>query len=338
VIEMKLQLLFAVVALSSSAGATLAAVNSVDLGNYVRVGRYALPDPSNTAAPANNVLAQEASGVAYNYDTDSLFIIGDGGRSITQVSKTGQLLDTMSLALLPGAPQGTAFYDPEGITYIGNGEFVFTEEREREVTKVTYAAGTTVGQAQAQTVKLGTTIGNIGLEGVSYDPATNGYLLAKEATPRAVFQTTVDFAAGTASNGSATTVNSVELFPGNLPGLTDISDVFALSNLPSLTAQPDYGNLLLISQEDAAIVEVDRNGNVLSRLDITGDVGDTLSMADMQHEGITMDRNGYIYVVNENGGGSIDNPQLWVYAPVVPEPTTLAALASFAGLLVRRRK
>jgi uncharacterized protein YjiK len=244
----------------------------------------------------------------------------------------------MSLALLPGAPQGTAFYDPEGITYIGNGEFVFTEEREREVTKVTYAAGTTVGQAQAQTVKLGTTIGNIGLEGVSYDPATNGYLLAKEATPRAVFQTTVDFAAGTASNGSATTVNSVELFPGNLPGLTDISDVFALSNLPSLTAQPDYGNLLLISQEDAAIVEVDRNGNVLSRLDITGDVGDTLSMADMQHEGITMDRNGYIYVVNENGGGSIDNPQLWVYAPVVPEPTTLAALASFAGLLVRRRK
>jgi hypothetical protein len=28
-----------------------------------------------------------------------------------------------------------------------------------------------------------------------------------------------------------------------------------------------------------------------------------------------MDRAGIIYVVNENGGGSIDYPQLWVYAP-----------------------
>ena len=28
-----------------------------------------------------------------------------------------------------------------------------------------------------------------------------------------------------------------------------------------------------------------------------------------------MDRDGILYVVNENGGGDIDHPQLWVYAP-----------------------
>ncbi len=339
--KMRFRFAASALVLSVSCAGSFAAVSSVDLGNYVRVGRYALPDVSNTPLPAgtpvHNLLAQEASGVAYNHDTDTLFIIGDGGRSITQVSKTGQLIDTMTLALQTGAPQGTAFYDPEGITYVGNNQFVFTEEREREVTKVTYVANTTVGPAQAQTVKLGTTIGNIGLEGISYDPATSGFLLAKEATPRAVFQTTVDFAAGTASNGSATTVNSVDLFPGNLPGLTDIADVFAFSNLPSLAGLADYNNLLLISQEDAAIVEMDRSGNVLSRLDITSDIGDTLLPADLQHEGLTMDRNGFLYVVNENGGGNINNPQLWVFAPRVPEPTSALAIAA-VSLITRRRR
>jgi hypothetical protein len=46
-----------------------------------------------------------------------------------------------------------------------------------------------------------------------------------------------------------------------------------------------------------------------------------------QHEGLTMDADGYLYVVSENGGGDFDHPQLWVYAPSsVPNqaPTALA--------------
>ena len=61
-------------------------------------------------------------------------------------------------------------------------------------------------------IKLGTSIGNIGIEGLSFDPMTGGYLAVKEATPKGIFQTTVDFAAGTASNGSPTSVNSIDLF------------------------------------------------------------------------------------------------------------------------------
>ena len=33
-----------------------------------------------------------------------------------------------------------------------------------------------------------------------------------------------------------------------------------------------------------------------------------------------MDRDGYLYVVNENGGGDAEHPQLWVYAPSAVEP------------------
>jgi uncharacterized protein YjiK len=292
---------------------------TVDLATYVRVGRYDLPEPLRTVlpagTPAHNLLCQEASGVAYNWDTDTLFIVCDGGRAITQVSKTGQLIDTMTLALRAGAPQGTDFYDPEGITYIGNGQFVMSEERDRQLVKFTYAAGTTLSRGGAQTVKLGTFVDNTGTEGLSFDPLTGGFICLKEISPVGIFQTGVDFAAATATNGSPTTVNSINLFVPALLGMSDVADVFALSNLPSMVGQPQAGNLLVISQENARIVNISRSGVIHSTLNIVSDPGNPLNVADQQHEGITMDRWGNIYVVSENGGGSIDFPQLWVYSP-----------------------
>lgn len=296
----------------------LAPISMVDLSTYVRVGRYDLPEPKRTALPAgtptHNLLAQEVSGVAYNWDTDTLFLVGDGGRSVTQVTKTGVLVDTMTLAL-GTSPQGTAFYDPEGITYVGGGVFVFSEERDRQLVRFTYAAGTTLTREDTQTVKLGTYVDNTGTEGLSYDPLTGGFVVLKEISPIGIFQTTVDFDAGTASNGSPTTENSTNLFDPALLGMSDVADVFALSNLPAFAGKAQEGNLLVIGQEDARIVNIDRSGTIHSSLQIVSDVGNPLSVGNQQHEGLTMDRLGNLYVVSENGGGGIDYPQLWVYAP-----------------------
>ncbi len=289
---------------------------SVDLCSYVRVGRYDLPEPTRTTAPANSVLAQEVSGVTYNWDTHTLFVVGDGGTSVVQVSLTGQLINSMTLAT-GGSPQGTEFYDPEGISYIGNGKFVITEERDRNAVSFTYVAGSTLTRANAQTVKLGTFVQNIGLEGLSYDPLTNGYVFVKEVTPLGIFQTGIDFNAGTATNGSATTENSVNLFNPALTNLLDFADVFSLSNLPALNGQPHYNNLLVLSQESGKILNVDRSGNISSSLSIFSDAGNPLTVAAQQHEGLTMDNEGNLYVVSENGGGDFDHPQLWVYAPSV---------------------
>jgi len=303
-----------------------AAPSVVDLSTYVRIGRYDLPEPTRTTPPANSLLAQEVSAVTYNWDTQTLFVVGDGGTSIVQVTKTGELINSMTLA--PGSsPQGTEFYDPEGLTYIGNGQFVMSEERDRQTVLFTYIAGTTLTRSAAKTVKLGTFVQNIGIEGLSYDPLTNGYICVKETQPEGIFQTNIDFDAGTATNGSATTENSINLFDPALVNLSDFADVFALSNLPSLNGQPNYGNLLVLSQEDGKIVNIDRSGNISSTLTIVSDSGNPLTVAAQQHEGLTMDRDGILYVVSENGGGDFDHPQLWVYAPsLVPNqaPTTVA--------------
>ncbi len=308
----------------------MVAISSVDLSTYTLVARYDLPEPTRTVAPANSLLAQEVSAVTYNPDTDTLFVVGDGGTSIVQVSKTGQLINSMTLA--PGSsPQGTEFYDTEGLTYVGkdafgNGKFVMVEERDRQAVLFTYVPGGTLVRSATQTVKLGTTIGNIGLEGITYDPLTGGFIAVKEKQPEGIFQTTINFAAGTASNGSPTTVDSVNLFNPALTGLLDFADVFALSNVSTLTG-PDASNLLVLSQESGKIVEVDRAGNIFSSLTIVSNPGNPLSVVDQQHEGVTMDNDGTLYVTSENGGGDFDHPQLWVYKPTVAvnqAPTAIA--------------
>jgi hypothetical protein len=124
-------------------------LTDIDLSRYVRVGRYGLPEPSRTAAPSGNLLAQEASAVTYNRDDDCLYVLGDGGTAIVRVSKTGRLLDSMTLAA-GNSPQGTMFYDPEGLAYIGGGKFVLVEERERQVVQFSYVAGSTLTRDQTK--------------------------------------------------------------------------------------------------------------------------------------------------------------------------------------------
>jgi uncharacterized protein YjiK len=295
------------------APATAAPLSGVDLSTYVRTGRYDLPEPSRTTTtPAGSLLAREASGVTFDRDTGTLFVVGDGGTSVVQVSRTGQLIDSMSLAT-GGAP-GTEFADTEGIAYVGGGRFVVTEERLRQANLFTYAPGTTLTRANARTVKLGTTIDNIGIEGITYDPGTSRFVAVKEKDPEGIFETGIDFDAGTATNGSPTTTNSANLFDPAKIGTSDLSDVFALSNLTTLTGT-DASHLLVISQEAGKVVEVDRTGEVRSTLTIVGDPDNPLSVPDQTFEGVTMDEDGALYVVNEQGGGDSAHPQLWVYTP-----------------------
>src|SRR6202000_2719607 len=113
------------------------------------------PAPTPTPAPPGSLLTQEASSVTYDWDTGTLFVVGDGGTSVVQVSKTGQLIDSMTLAA-GSSPQGTEFYDTEAITYVGGGKFVLGEERYRQINLFTYVPNTTLQRSDVQTVKLGT--------------------------------------------------------------------------------------------------------------------------------------------------------------------------------------
>lgn len=303
--------------------AAAAAQAQIDLSTYVRTGVFNLPSATTGA----NLLANEASAVTYNWDRDSLFVVGDGGTSLVEVSKTGALISSM---LLSGFT-ATATGDPEGIAYVGNGQFVLSLERVRQAALITYSAGGTATLAATPKITMGPPgAGNNGNEGIAFDGGGN-FIVVKQTSPQQVFRTALDFTALTSSNGSAA-AEPTGLFNPAVFNAVDLSDVYALSVLPASLTGADAGSLLVLSASSNRIWEISRSGSILSQLALDG-------TSAAQTEGLAMDFAGNLYVVNENGGGSSAVPQLWVYAPV-PEPGTWALLMAGLGLVaatVRRR-
>lgn len=230
---------------------------------------YLLPPGDFSVNPAI-INAHEASAVTYNWDTNSLFVVGDEGGAIVEISLSGVELSQMAIL---------GFNDPEGLTYIGNGKFVIVEERNRDVYEISYAAGTFIFKNSANAIDLGSFVDNIGLEGISYDPRDGTFITVKEKSPQEVNINTLNFSSHTATISS--------LFSPAL-GVADLADVQVLSTVPSLAGTADEDNLLLFSQESSMLLKVDRTGGVLGQFDFSG----LASSA----EGVTVDSEGNIYV------------------------------------------
>jgi uncharacterized protein YjiK len=284
--------------LLAGSAASMAAVTSIDLGGYRLSATYALPA----------ITTAEASAITYNWDTGTLFVVGDEGTALVEVSNTGMQLSLMALF---------GFDDTEGLTYVGNGQFVITEERQRDAYLLTYGAGGSATRASLPGVDLGTTIGNSGIEGISYDPRDGSFVTVKEIFPQEVNAHQIDFDAGTAT--------SVSIFTPNL-GVIDLSDVQLLATVASLAGSSAADNLLILSQESSRLLEVDRLGNILSEFDLSG-LADSI-------EGVTITPDRTIYLVAENGS----NPLMYELQPV-PLPAAVWLFGSgLVGLIGLRRK
>ena len=322
-----------VVTISFSASAQWAG-----LGNYGLFGTYNLPiqTPDSTTQ-------YEASAVAWNRNTNTLFIVGDGGQYVQQVRLDGSVINSMTLGLATGPSRiGVEFDDLEGLAWVGGSTFVMIEERKRNAVRFDYAAGTTLNRDNTSTVKLGTSVGNRGLEGITYD-GSNSFILVNQAAgsgaSQNIFQTSITFAGtgGSATNGSPSTANATSLFTPENIGFADLNDVYALSNIAAFAGAAS--NNLLVLTNAGGLKEMTRAGAVVSQLTLPNDVP---GVGTAQIEGVTMDDRGYIYLVSDNGDFDTNqfSSSLFVYAPV-PEPETYALL--LAGLAVlsgaaRRRK
>ncbi len=190
--------------------------------------------------------------------------------------------------------------DPEGLTYIGGNNYVIGSER---------VAGHVQGHQRHHLWRPAPTppsiprresasaadAGNKGLEGVAFDKTTGDFWGVKETDPQAIYKITgADWAAGT---GTVTNPFNISAL-----GLHTLSDIAVLSNGGFSGSTAD--NLLILSGTSKVIMEVTKTGTLVggyslagftSTIDPTGAGG--------KFEGMTLDAQGNIYLVSDDGDG-----------------------------------
>lgn len=320
------------------------AADSINLGNYSVSGIYALDRLFGTSG--QGVSGLEASAITYARDRGTLFFVGDEGTGVVEISRTGQTISTMRFigGANLGWPTASTNRDSEGLTYLGNGVLVVTEERLQNAYRFTYSGNANFNQANvasgvnlanAEFVSIGATIGNVGIEGISYDPRNGNFVTVKQDNPAELRI----FSSLPFSTAAAPDVAPGTLFTGatSLFGLNSLSDVQTLAPVDALANTAAADNLLLLSLDSHALLEIDRLGNILSSFDLSG------VLPRNAIEGVTIDENGTIYLVAEQDQlpGAPANPQSQlIVLSRVPEPETyllLLAGLGVLGLFARRR-
>ena len=167
-VAMKKMFLRAGIAVFAASGASANAAGLLD--NY-------------TIGYAKAIDTKEASAVAYNWDTRTLVVTNDEEES-DGTSHFGEYdLDGNKIAniVLSGCLSlGSAQCDPEGLTYVGNGQYVVAEERYQDIALLSEIGSsgdtrTYTAYPDAPTVSIGPNAGNSGLEGIAYDRVTGDY-------------------------------------------------------------------------------------------------------------------------------------------------------------------
>lgn len=308
-------------ALLLATGAQAAA--SLDLSRYSLSASYSLDVLGGRGL--------EASAVTYARDRGTLFFVGDEGLGVVEISRTGQTVGTMSF---DWTGTGSTHNDTEGLAYLGNGQLVVVDERPQMAYRFGYASGGTVvlnDQAKAALTGSAVSVGNVGTEGISFDPRDGSFFSVKQDNPAQLRQHTVNFAVG-----GGTSTNDVLLSgASSVLGLNSLSDVQTLAGVDALVGTTAADNLLLLSLDSLKLVEVTRSGTILGALDLSRFTTQAI-------EGVTIDEKGVIYLVAEGfeSRGVATPSQLLVLTPV-PEPQTYALLLAglgVTGLLARRRR
>ncbi|PMY41340.1 DNA-binding protein [Pseudomonas sp. GW456-L14] len=215
----------------------------------------------------------EASDLAYNPQTKTLFAVMGKNPFLVELNLQGDVLRKMPLV---------GWSNPEGVTVMGNGLLGIVDERDHLLTIVKVDANTRelnisdfpkydLGPSQDQ---------NKAFEAVAWDARKQQLLLGEERPP-ALFTWN--------SDGSQT-------LKGDKQKLE--SDELDLRNLSALSIDPRTGHTLVLSADSHMLLELDETGEQVSFMTLLGGFNglkDTIPRA----EGVAMDEQGNLYMVSE---------------------------------------
>ncbi|MEE9200230.1 MAG: SdiA-regulated domain-containing protein [Candidatus Brocadiales bacterium] len=183
------------------------------------------------------------SGIDYNPDNDSLWVVENRGGGIYEVQKRGE--DILGEIRFKSE-------DLEGIAQnTDKGTLFITEERKRSILEID-KNGKLLKTIKV-TMETGEEDANYGFEGVTYDSLTGHLFVANEKNPTAILEITPD---------------------GEIENYIDID----AEELADVSLDKKTGNLIVLTQNPNMIIEITKDGTLVDsfELDIPNPQGFTM--------------------------------------------------------------
>ncbi|WP_395604551.1 SdiA-regulated domain-containing protein [Pseudomonas sp. B21128] len=215
----------------------------------------------------------EASDLAYNRQTKTLFSVMGKNPFLVELSLQGEVLRKMPLV---------GWSNPEGLTAMENGLMAIVDERQHMLSIVKVDADTReLNIASFPKYDLGPSKDqNKAFEAITWDPRNQQLLLGEERPP-ALFTWKSD--GGQPLKGDKQKLSSDEL---------------DIRNLSALATDPRTGHLLVLSADSHLLLELDEKGEQVSFMTLLGGFNG-LKNTIPRAEGVTMDEAGTLYMVSE---------------------------------------
>ena len=215
----------------------------------------------------------EASDLAYNPQTKTLFSVMGKNPFLVELSLQGDVLRKMPLL---------GWSNPEGLTAMENGLMAIVDERQHMLSIVKVDADTReLNIANFPKYDLGPSKDqNKAFEAITWDPRNQQLLLGEERPP-ALFTWKSD--GGQTLKGDKQKLSSDEL---------------DIRNLSALATDPRTGHLLVLSADSHLLLELDEKGEQVSFMTLLGGFNG-LKNTIPRAEGVTMDEAGTLYMVSE---------------------------------------
>ena len=223
------------------------------------------------------------SGLTYSRHTGTLFATTNSPAQVAELTTDGEVLRTMPIH---GAR------DTEDITHIDGEQFVLSDERSNTVYTVDIGPDTREIHVRAPlAVPLESLHENLGIEALYWDAGRQRLLVGQEKWPLRLVG--IDGTEGTAPSG-LTPPSRMVVQDWNSQGL----GALFINDLAAVSAHAASGNLLLLSEESAMVVEYTPQGHPVSLLPLWGGLHG-LERKIPQPEGMALAPDGRLFIVSE---------------------------------------
>ena len=235
------------------------------IGNNSKITKYTRSAPRMRLANVRN-----ASGITFNHDTNTLFLIEDSPSVIREINEKGKILRSIQMEKMD---------DTEGIAYLGNKRFALIEESTSKIYFCSIDKKTTnIKLKDMVTLAVPSPPSNTGLEGITYDPEMKCLYVIKEKDPKKIFRVYL----GTEKIEEPWDLENINI--------NDASDI---------CFDTRTGHLLILSHESRSIVECTTKGKELARISLKKGQSN-LKRNFEKPEGITIDpKTGKIFTCGE---------------------------------------